>query len=754
MKNGKQEHNHLLSSGVNLANEEENGNKPETEFESFSVDHKDAWKPLQENLPPLIKDTHSHEEFGQRYDTKKIYLGLRRHVILIALSMLFFGAIAGVTAYNVMNTYQAEAIVLFQDNGPKSLYEGYSLTSFSLSTVLDMIKMPANYQSVQTILGLDISPQALNSMVEVPLPHNESNMIRIIAKGDNPNLVVDIANTVARVAVKNSQQFTQKQLQQALDNFKNEVEITRKRLFSQLQDIENFKKSHQYFDMTAENSVLLTEMSAARNKLQEANLLYTTLLVEYENLKRQFTDLPEQIPFAQAGQQTLLQKRINSLESAIADAQSKYTATNPKVQNLQSELKDLYQQLANQESEPSQEPTILQKNPTKTQLEVELIHMQGKVRAAQKRRQDIAEGVARLDKDLEKLPGEQVGFAKLLQAKQITEEQMHSLNKSLEATQLLINVPRGSLELYQLANKAKPIKEGSLLVEIMPILGLIFGLGVGLGLAAWLEMNDSKLRTAKQINLAYNIPCVTLMPLFDSLNKNNAEEKTLFFIRKLAERIEQIGKNLNLVPLKKGQNLSIAFTSSFAKEGKSSLAYHLALYYGRLGLKVILIDFDWRKNIFIDEGSASSAASLPNFLRGKSALPDIILKGKLDKIKLAQPDPGMKELIKNQNMAYLWETLKTQYDIIIVDTPGILEDDYAANIAALADMSLFVINSSKAPKRQVDQSLQELSHLGVRPCGIILNQILSTYITDGRIKLETKRNTDGIFQKLAFWRKF
>jgi Mrp family chromosome partitioning ATPase len=103
----------------------------------------------------------------------------------------------------------------------------------------------------------------------------------------------------------------------------------------------------------------------------------------------------------------------------------------------------------------------------------------------------------------------------------------------------------------------------------------------------------------------------------------------------------------------------------------------------------------------------------------------------------------------------LLETLKTQYDFIIIDAPGVIEEDYAVNLAAIADYCLFVIDSKMTKKAYVDESLRALSDIAATPTGIILNKVDSIFIEDSRIKLEAKRTRSSIWQRIqAFLSKW
>ncbi len=676
---------------------------------------------------PLVKNVET-DYYIDRFDRHKLVNGIPRHILLILSCIALCFAATLYMTYNYLTTYQAEAVVIFQeDRDAKPLFGNYTLSKVTLPTVLDIIKLPSNFQAVKSILGLDLDPKVIEGMVYIPVPRSESNLISITARADNPNLAIDIANALARVAVKSSQDFVQKQLSAVLDNFKNQLDGTRQKLSIQLREIEDFKKKYQYFEMTADYASLLTDVAQTRARLQEAELNYNRMLVEYENLRREVATMPDLIPLPTEAAVNPYQARIDNLETAINAAKERYSSNNPKLLALERELNVIKERA---KSQTVGETHQMINNETKEKLEIELIRMQGKVRSAQKAKDSLKTRLAQYDQQLQGLPAQQVDFARLLSNKALTEERIRYLTEGLETLQLMINVPRGSLELYQIADKAKPYKD-SIFVRLLPVLGLIAGSLLGIGLALLLEMRDKHIWTPRQVAINYSIPYWTTIPEFNLFNPSNGEDKTLYFTRSIAERLEKAFPNQ--------RPHSVAITSSTSKEGKSALSYYLALYYHRVGKRVLLIEGDYRPNIFT-QTLPFSALPLEEYLKGNYPPEYTIEHGEIDRIRLTQKTPYMKELIKSEKMRNLKETLAKEYDLIVIDAPGIIDDDYSANLVATAQVLLFLIGSKKIEKPLIDESLNELQTLGIIPAGILLNRVLSIYIEDQRIKMELRRN--------------
>jgi len=673
----------------------------------------------------------SGEEFSQRYDPSKILHGIQRHLGILGLSILIWSGLGAVATWYYSHHYLAEAVVIYQEDLPKTLPGGIVLNNLSMATSMDLITLPTNFQAVKAILGLSITPKAIEDMVSVPPPRLNSNLIRITTKADNPSLAVDISNSLAKIAVKNSQDFSQRQLQVELENFRNQLGKSALKLASQQKEIQEFKTAHQYFEMTADYATLLTQLAKLRQELQTADLHYNSLLVEYENMKSSEKMLASNFD-TQNSYNDPLQVRINALEANLAEARARYAPSNPKLQVIQDELNSLLDKAKLQSD-------------TGERVSPELIRMEGKVRGAQKMKQDLTVAVEKLEKQLESLPAEQISFSQLLQASKLTEEDVEFLSKSIDTIQLMINVPKGSLEMNHLAEKAKPLSE-RWFVQLFPLLGLLFGTLFGLGLAALIEMRDTKLCTPKQVDLAYNVPLFIQIPEFGRLTETNASDKLLYFVRSLAERIDRQIQAL----FPKKQNVVLTFTSSTVDEGKSTLAKQLALYYQRIGKRVLLLEMDPKP---ISGAESSSATSLEALFQKGNDWQQLVIQGKPDRIRAWSSDPYMKEVIKSSAMAQFLEKLKGAYEIIIIDAPGVIDEHYAANLASMADITVFVISSKDTDKALVDESLRELTQMGVKPNGFALNRVMPIFIDDTKIKQEMGRINREFWRSLQFWRK-
>jgi capsular polysaccharide biosynthesis protein len=682
---------------------------------------------------------HEKEELTHHYDIQKLKTGIARHRSLILLMALLFGLIGLAIAYSYVTTYEATSTVIFQEDRGITLPGGNSISTLSMPTVLDMIKSPGNFAAVKKVLALEESAAAISSMVEVVNAKNNSKFIHIEVKSKNPFLAVDIANSLAKTAIKSSQDFNLRQLLQALESYKAILANVHVRYNSQLKDIEEFKLKNRSLEMTADLSHFTTQALTTRERLEEATLRYRSLQIQYENLSAAIASLPNEVPF-QNKLNSPIHSRILSLQAALSDARLRYAKENPKLKSLENQLAELQIEAKKiQEEGASTEEMVA--NPLKEQLNIELMRLAGSMLSAEQVKEDLQLSYDKLEKELENIPGKQMAFGKLLYARDLTQQEIKFLTDAVESINLMINWPRGSIELYELAEKAT--RMATPLAALFMVLGaLLLGTLLGTVFAIFKELRDDKFRTSKEVELVYSVPCIATIPQIEGLKKENADKKTLFFIRTIGERLEIIRseKGIKDCPV-------VGIGSSLNGEGKTLISNMLASYYGILERKVLLINADPHKSE--DFNTLRTKKTLENYLRNPTDVNDLIIEGDVDKISVgSSKDPLMKELLKTSVLLDLWNTLKNRYSMIFIDIPSVIDNDSAVNLFALANIRLFIIDSSKVSRKIVDESMDQLEqqHLSIQ--GIILNDVLPLFIKDQRTLNEIKRNKVPLWKRL------
>jgi capsular exopolysaccharide synthesis family protein len=260
-------------------------------------------------------------------------------------------------------------------------------------------------------------------------------------------------------------------------------------------------------------------------------------------------------------------------------------------------------------------------------------------------------------------------------------------------------------------------------------LGLVLGLVLGFGLAFLFESLDTRVRSGQEAAERLGLPLLARLP---EPPKPTRDRQSLVLLDAPAspdaEVFRLLRANVEFANTPYDARI-IAVTSGTDAEGKSTTVANLAVASALAGKRVCLIDLDFRKpalaRFFRLEGRAGltdvvlgvatlddaiheigvGVGTAPSILHGAgSALLDVIPAGPVPST------PG--ELILSQQVANILAELRSQYDVIFVDSPPLLVAGDALALSARVDAMLLVVDI-RSVRRPVLQELRRI--LSVAP---------------------------------------
>lgn len=159
------------------------------------------------------------------------------------------------------------------------------------------------------------------------------------------------------------------------------------------------------------------------------------------------------------------------------------------------------------------------------------------------------------------------------------------------------------------------------------------------------------------------------------------------------EAVRTLRTSLEFMMPETGSNV-IAISGLIPGVGKSFVSVNLATLFAGTGKRVILIDADLRKGRLHKEFGYHRDNGLTDVLMGKVTLEDAVKPTSVENLTLlvcgrAPSSPA--ELLGSQKYAKLMETLRSQYDVIIVDTPPVMLVTDAMYACRYADQAIMVV---------------------------------------------------------------
>lgn len=188
-------------------------------------------------------------------------------------------------------------------------------------------------------------------------------------------------------------------------------------------------------------------------------------------------------------------------------------------------------------------------------------------------------------------------------------------------------------------------------------------------------------------------------------------------IKTLRTNIQFTGKNIK----------TIMFTSCLPNEGKSDVAFQLAQEIGNMGKKVLLIDADIRRSVYVNRYKVKEKVKgLSQYLSGQLAKEFLIYQTNflnVDIIFSGPIAPNPSELLEEASFSDLLKELRNVYDYIILDTPPLGSVTDAAIVAKECDGAILVIESECVSYKLAQKVQEQLEKTGCKILGAVLNKV-------------------------------
>jgi len=314
------------------------------------------------------------------------------------------------------------------------------------------------------------------------------------------------------------------------------------------------------------------------------------------------------------------------------------------------------------------------------------------------------------------------------------------------------------------------------------LMGILFGLAGGIGLALGLEFLNHTVKTSKDVTGSIGVPTLGTIPSFETEARprgpktefakiisilkgmggrkeakvsRRKEDRTIRFLEPNAatgdsvaseikrNKIELIAmrepqsiqaesyrsvRTILLVSSPPGKMKTILFTSPLAKEGKSSTVSNMGITLADAGKRVVIVDADLRKpkqaRIFgIHSGSGPG---LSRYLSSHMEPLDIVKPTEIPNLQLITSGPlpaNPIELLTSEKMDMLIAYLKRSFDYVLFDTPPLLAVSDALAMGPMADAIILVARGGQTPIPAIKQAKQKLDAHKLKCLGVILNGV-------------------------------
>ena len=172
------------------------------------------------------------------------------------------------------------------------------------------------------------------------------------------------------------------------------------------------------------------------------------------------------------------------------------------------------------------------------------------------------------------------------------------------------------------------------------------------------------------------------------------------------------------------RHLIHTITSATPQEGKTITSLNLGLSLAELrNRKTIVIEADLRLPTFNKLLQLDDSKGMVGYLRGEAELGQVIQKIEGSALHIitagSRASNDAVQLLSNQRMLKLLETLRSKYDHVIIDTPPVIELADAGILGGLSDEVMLIARISRTPKPLIEQALRALRSYNAPVAGVI-----------------------------------
>ena len=452
------------------------------------------------------------------------------------------------------------------------------------------------------------------------------------------------------------------------------IGIISKELGSTEQDLENFKRSAGITDLSSEAQIALT-----------GNAEYEKKRVENQTQINLVMDLQR---YMKGNEYEVLPSNIGLQDAASAGAIDRYN-------QMLVERKRLLR-------------TSTENNPTIINLDTSIRAMRTNVQATldatlkglQITKEDLAREASRYSRRINDAPTQERQFVSIARQQEIKSGLYLMLLQKREENAITLAAPANNAKIIDEAladdNPISPKK------TIVYLVALVLGVGLPVGVIYLIGLTKFKIEGRADVEKLTSLPVVGDIPLADEKtgsiavfeNQNNLMSETFRNVRTNLQFMLENGKNVILV------------TSTISGEGKSFISANLAISLSLLGKKVVIVGLDIRKpglnKVF---NIPKKEHGITQYLTNTTAnLMDFVQPSDINKNLFILPGgtvpPNPTELLARGGLEKAIETLKANFDYVILDTApvGMVTDTLL--IGRVADLSVYVCRADYTHKAE------------------------------------------------------
>ncbi|HZZ66423.1 MAG TPA: GumC family protein, partial [Candidatus Baltobacteraceae bacterium] len=346
----------------------------------------------------------------------------------------------------------------------------------SAETYVELFQETPVAQQVARNLGLHMSPHALLQHVTVK-PVTNTSIIDLAVTWSSPKTSAQIANEFGSVVVDRQRQLVSSQAQQAIDFLSKQLPTAQATMRSAQMKLANFEASHHIADINAQTQSDIAALATLDGKIASTQADQQQSRAQLASVQSQLSRTSSTI----TGGTTIatnpvvqqLETQLSQVQVQLKTAEQQYTEQHPQVIALKQQEAQLQNEIARQR-ETVTASTNTVPNPLYQQLQQQQAQYQSQVAADQAQIGELSRQRNEMNPRLANLPGQAAVLADLQRNSQSAQDVYTALQQKFNNANIARDTALSDVTITQPAtpNSAKVVPDLFLNV----LLGIVLGL--------------------------------------------------------------------------------------------------------------------------------------------------------------------------------------------------------------------------------------------------------------------------------------
>ncbi len=680
-------------------------------------------------LPALANKGNQDDDDDEPFDLAPyIAIVIRRWkmVVFALLIAIIYSIFHFVSAQHF---YIAHARLLFKPETEQVLddrnFDIYADREKNFNTHLELLKSRAVLSIVSAKLDSEPSAVEIYSALTITpgmtgTDHND--IIELSYQNANPEKARDVLNELCRSYIDYRHDINSQEDSRLLVKLNDQIDKVQSDLTNKEDALREFKEQNHLVELSSEASEISSKAAQVEASLHETEMSSSESSDRFNAIQSQIgkqdVDVISSISFSNP-----LQTKLSELEMELSTLSVQYGPNHYKVKNVTAQIDSLKRALGTELSKDAATGKMLIKNPIRENLRQQMVSEKVSLVALQARKNAEAAYLSQLDSAMNRLPATQQQYAYLERETQSLLATLEMLKTKCEEVKVRRDSKETDIKILEFAEVPRSSVSGVKVNDLFVY--LLAGLLVGILLCFLIEYLDQSIKDPRYIEKQLGIPVVGLVPQIDDdsvlIDVHNLSHAVLEPLRKLRMSIKHLAEQ-------RGARV-IALCSPVKGEGKTTLATNVAITFALEKIRIVIVDCDLRRSQLHHVFQIPRERGLSDYLLGNISVTDSMKSGGIGNLQVVTAGTKLDnpaELISSPAFAKFIAELRPHADIIICDSPAIIPVSDTLHIARFMDMCLLVARAHWTPSKALAQTVNQLSIIGVKPAGCIVNGLAQT----------------------------